>query len=48
MGTVKLARMLIQYRHTTNKHALSYRNHRFPPETIRYRVWLHFRFSLTL
>jgi len=27
---------------------ISYKRHRFPPEVIRYAVWLYFRFSLSL
>ncbi len=28
--------------------AISYKRHRFPPEVIRYAVWLYFRFALSL
>ncbi|MBB3570936.1 transposase-like protein [Rhizobium sp. BK491] len=28
--------------------AVSYKNHRFPPQIIAYAVWLYFRFSLSL
>ena len=27
---------------------VSYKRHRFPPEVIRYAVWLYFRFTLSL
>ena len=27
---------------------ISYKRHRFPPEVIRYAVWLYFRFALSL
>jgi putative transposase len=27
---------------------LSFKRHRFSPETIRYAVWLYFRFTLSL
>ena len=27
---------------------ISYQRHRFPPEVIRYAVWLYFRFTLSL
>jgi len=26
---------------------ISYKRHRFPPEVIRYAVWLYFRFTLS-
>ena len=28
--------------------SVSYKRHRFPPEVIRYAVWLYFRFTLSL
>ena len=27
--------------------AISYKRHRFPPDVIRYAVWLYFRFTLS-
>ena len=27
---------------------ISYKRHRFPPDVIRYAVWLYFRFTLSL
>ena len=29
-------------------HPISFKRHRFPPEVIRYAVWLYFRFTLSL
>lgn len=31
-----------------NSPTISYKNHRFPPETIARAIWLYFRFPLSL
>ena len=31
-----------------NRHPVSYKHHRFPPEIIAHAVWLYFRFPLSL
>jgi len=31
-----------------NRNAISYKNHRFPPEIIARAVWLYYRFPLSL
>jgi len=33
---------------TKRKNCLGFKGHRFPPEIIKYTVWLYFRFSLSL
>ena len=29
-------------------HPISFKRHRFPPDVIRYAVWLYFRFTLSI